>query len=139
MKPASAKAKGRNAENAVVEYLRANGVPYAERRRQTGAKDQGDITGWPGVCIEVKAASKLDLPGWLRQLDAEMANSRAEVGFVIAKPNGKGDPADWYAILRPAVLLELMRDAGWMPLDTPRLAAVADVVELHPDPSDGAA
>lgn len=73
------------------------------------------------------------------EFDAEMANAHADTGFVIAKPPGKTDPADWYCILRPAVLLDLMRAAGWMPLDTPRLASVADVVELHPNPGDGAA
>lgn len=119
MKPASAKAKGRTAENAVVHYLRANGVPHAERRRQTGSKDQGDITGWPGVCVEVKNTARLDLPGWLRELDAEMANAHADTGFVIAKPAGKTDPADWYCILRPAVLLDLMRAAGWIAEEAP--------------------
>ena len=114
MKPASAKAKGRNAEHRVVEYLRANGVPHAERRARTGAKDQGDITGWPGVCVEVKATQKIAIPQWLRELDAEMANAHADTGFVIAKPAGKTDPADWYCILRPAVLLDLMRAAGWI-------------------------
>lgn len=138
MKPASAKAKGQQAEKAVVEWLRVNGVPYAERRRLNGRDDQGDITGWPGVCIEVKAEQKFSPSEWLKELDKEIVNARAETGFVFAKRPGTTNPAEWYAILRPAVLLELMREAGWMPPEHPRLAQVAPVVELHPDGGDAA-
>ena len=40
-----AKAKGREAENAVVEFLRARGYRGAERRRLSGDADKGDIAG----------------------------------------------------------------------------------------------
>lgn len=112
MKPASAKAKGRRAENLFVDYLRRHGVPHAERRARTGAKDQGDITGWPGVCVEIKATQKITIPQWLRELDAEMVHAHAATGFVAYKPTGVVDPDGWYCILRPAVLLELMAAAG---------------------------
>jgi hypothetical protein len=56
VKPGTAKAKGRDTENSCVEYLKAWGVLHAERRRLTGSKDCGDITGWPGVCVLIREA-----------------------------------------------------------------------------------
>lgn len=112
MKPATAKAKGRETENAFVEFLRRNGVPHAERRRLTGSKDQGDITGWPGVCVEIKSGATLAIPKWLAECDAETANAHADIGFVVVRPKGKPDPADWFVILRPESLMGLMKEAG---------------------------
>lgn len=111
MKPATAKAKGRETENALVAWLRVNGVPYAERRRLTGSKDQGDVT-WPGVCVECKSGARLDIAGWLDELAAEMIHSRAETGFVAVRPKGRPAPDDWFAVLPLPVLMQLLIDAG---------------------------
>lgn len=114
MKPGTAKTKGRDTENLVVEWLRAHGVTHAERRRLTGSADQGDITGWPGVCIEVKSAAALRVPEWLAELAVEVDHSGAETGAVIARPKGKPDVDDWWVILPTGAWLDLMRAAGWI-------------------------
>lgn len=115
MKPGVAKAKGRTTENLLVEYLRSEGLPYVERRRLTGSSDQGDIAGWPGVCVEVKSAATWQPMRWLDELDHEAENARAATGFVAARPKGKPHPSDWVAIMRLPLLLDLMRSAGWIP------------------------
>ena len=114
MKPATAKAKGRQTESMLVDWLRANGVPHAERRRLTGAHDQGDITGWPGVCVEVKSGARLDIAGWIDELAAEIRHAQAETGFVAVRPRGRPAVDDWWAVLPLPALVELMRQAGWM-------------------------
>ena len=66
-----AKAKGRAAESAVVEYLRSRGF-NAERRRLGGDEDTGDIAGVRGLVLEVKSAKTLCLPAWLQELHVEV-------------------------------------------------------------------
>lgn len=116
MKPATAKAKGRQTESALVEHLRRHGWPHAERRRLTGRDDQGDIAGMRGpsgdVCVEVKSGARLDLGGWLAELERETAAARAATGFVAVRPKGKPDPTGWYAVMPLPWLLELLAEAG---------------------------
>lgn len=112
MKPATAKAKGRMVEQALVAYLRDHGYPYAERRRLSGAHDRGDIAGVPGVVIEVKSAAEWKPVQWCRELVTEMHNDGAAAGFVAARPKATPDPEQWIALLPLPLVLELLRAAG---------------------------
>jgi hypothetical protein len=104
------KRKGTEAERKVVEYLQTNGFPYAERRALAGALDKGDVTGVPGVVIEVKNHAALDLAGWLNELMREVDNAQARYGAVVAKRRGHGDPAQWYAIMPFETLVRMLAD-----------------------------
>jgi len=106
-----AKQKGTAAETAVVKYLREHGFPYAERRALHGTADKGDITGCGPVVFEVKNHAKLDLAGWIKELEAEMVNADVQVGAVIAKKRGTTNVGDWYAVLPVRVLVELLKEA----------------------------
>lgn len=72
----ASKRKGDEWERTLVSYLRTNGLD-ADRLRQTGTEDEGDIAVrmFPGVnsilVIEAKAENRIDLPGYLRELDVE--------------------------------------------------------------------
>ena len=112
MKPATAKAKGRDTEARFVAYLR-RWVPHAERRRLNGTQDRGDIAGVPGVVIEVKSAAEWKPVQWCRELTTEMHNDGAEVGFVAARPKGAPDPEQWIALLPLPLVLDLLRAAGY--------------------------
>lgn len=114
MKPSTAKSKGRETENIFVEYLIEHGVIHAERRRLNGSFDQGDVTGWPGVVVEVKSGAKLDIAGWLAELKVEMLNAEAEMGFVAVRPKGKPNAKDWFALMPVDLLMQLMKEAGWI-------------------------
>lgn len=105
------RAKGTAAETAVVRYLQDNGFIHAERRALHGINDKGDITGIPGVVIEVKNHAKLTLAEWVKELQQEMANANADFGFVVAKKKGTTNPAEWYAVMPLEILLnEIKKD-----------------------------
>jgi hypothetical protein len=124
VKSSTAKAKGRDTENSFVAYARTVwGLTHIERRRLMGSADQGDVTGWPGVCVEIKSGARIDVAGWLAELDAEIANACATTGFVAVRPKGKPNPDEWYALLHLPTLMRLMADAGWMPADNNEEAA----------------
>lgn len=94
--------KGTFAETVVVNYLRDNGFPYAERRTLKGAKDRGDVAGCPGLCFEVKYAGvSMKIGTWLGETDVESLNDSADYGILVVKPLGLGERsvASWYAIM----------------------------------------
>jgi len=131
----ASKRKGTAFESAVVDYLRANGAPHAERRALAGAKDRGDIAGLPGVVIEAKAAAKLEFGPWLNEAETERANDRADIGVVWAKRRGKGSPADAFVVMTGATLVHLLAAAGYI-ADSPQrgeagAAATATAAPAH--------
>ena len=104
----AAKRKGSGAERDVVAWLKANGHPYADRRLAGATLDKGDISGIPGVTIEIKNHAKMDLAGWTAELEVEIKNDNAWTGVVIHKRKGKGDVGQWYATMPAQIWLELL-------------------------------
>jgi len=102
------KRKGSAAELAVAKWLRKLGWIHAERSRAGWQDDRGDIDGMPGVCIEVKAEKKIDIPGYLRELEVEIENAKAWTGTVIIKRRGSMNVDDWYAVMPAKIWGELM-------------------------------
>ena len=107
----AAKRKGSGAERDVVAWLKANGYLYADRRLAGATLDKGDISGIPGVTIEIKNQAKLDLAGWTAELEVEMKNDGACTGTVLHKRKGKGDVGEWYATMPAKVWLALLKQA----------------------------
>ena len=103
------KQKGTAAETAVVDYLRANGWPHAERRTLAGAHDRGDIAGIPGVVVEVKACRTFDLAGWVAEAHTEAENAGMPLGVVWAKRRGKSSPDEWYVVMTGRDLVVLLK------------------------------
>jgi hypothetical protein len=110
----AAKRKGTSFETAIVEYLKTNGVPYAERRTLGGTKDRGDIAGIPGIIIEAKNCKTLDLAGWVTEAETERSNDGADYGAVWAKRRGKSSAGDGYVILTGEAFVRLLRDARYI-------------------------
>lgn len=106
-----AKQKGSKAEREVVKYLQ-EWWPYAERRLAGATDDKGDVSGVPGVCIEIKDHAKMALAGWIEEMILETKNARAWTGVVIHKRRGKSNPADWYASMPVSTWVELLRKAN---------------------------
>ena len=102
------KRKGSAAELAVAKWLRKLGWIHAERSRAGWQDDRGDIDGMPGVCIEVKSEKKIDIPGYLRELEVEIENAKAWTGTVIIKRRGSTNVDDWYAVMPAKIWGELM-------------------------------
>lgn len=114
----ASKRKGTSFESSIVDYLRANGVPHAERRALNGARDRGDIAGVPGVVFEAKSAARLELAAWVDETECERKNDGAEYGVTVIKRRGRGSAGDGYAVLPFAALLALLREAGYIPPST---------------------
>lgn len=106
------KNKGSEAERNVVQYLREQGYPYAERTRAGWTDDRGDIDGLPGVTVEVKNEKRIDLAGYMVELAREMVAGRADTGVVIVKKRGTTNVGDWYAVMPVSVWTALIKEAG---------------------------
>jgi hypothetical protein len=107
----AAKAKGSGAERDVVAYLKENGFQYADRRLAGATLDKGDISGIPGVTIEIKNHATMKLSEWTEELIVEMANDKAWTGVVWHKRKGRGSPGDWYCTMPAHVWIDLLRRA----------------------------
>jgi hypothetical protein len=82
----------------------------AERRAKAGAMDRGDIGGIdPRLVLEVKSWASYDIPGWLRETDAEVRNARADLGAVWFKLKGKRDPMEWPVLMRGRYFIPLLQ------------------------------
>lgn len=112
------KDRGTRWESSIVDYLRANGVPHAERRTLNGAKDRGDIAGLPGVVIEAKSAGRVELAGWVDEAEVERRNDNtAPVAVVWHHRKRKASPGDGFVTMTGAQFLGLLRTAGYLPED----------------------
>lgn len=104
----SRKARGRRTEKVLAEFYAENGWPFAE---STGAGRSGvDVTGMPGLAVEVKARRAFDPVAWLRQ-----AATRAGLPFVVFRPNGMGEQSvgRWGVLMTVAEHTALLRSAGY--------------------------
>ena len=110
---ASSRAKGTAAETAVVRWLREHGWPWAERRAQGGAHDRGDVAGCPGVVIEVKSCERMELASWVDETERERRRDGADIGMLVVRRRGTGDPARWYAVLPLGVAARLLSSSGY--------------------------
>lgn len=103
------KTRGTAAETAIVNYLTANGFPYAERRACNGSTDRGDIAGVPGVVVEAKDCVRVEPAAWLDEATIEAANAGAPIGVVWFKRRGKTDPGKWFVLMDGATFVDLVR------------------------------
>lgn len=99
--------RGRDTERHVATFLTGHGFPYA---KPTGAGRSGcDVTGTPGVALEVKARAAFHPLEWLKQ-----AAGRPGLPIVVVRCNGQGPDAGQYAaLLRFDQLVGLLREAGY--------------------------
>lgn len=134
------KAIGTSAETAVVRALRTLGFPHAERRALTGALDQGDITGCPGLVFEVKGgeaakvASDAQISAWLAETEAERLNAGADIGVLVLQRRGVGaaNAGRWWAVVAIDTIRRLVCDHfdAAVCLDQPARLLLADVTTL---------
>src|SRR5688572_15126478 len=103
------KRRGADTQRVVAEAWRADGWPYAE---PVGAGAAGrDLTGTPGVAIEIKARAGFDPMAWLRQASR---NAGPDIPAVVLRPNGAGPATvdDWPVIMSHGAFRALLRAAG---------------------------
>jgi hypothetical protein len=105
------RAKGTQAETAVVGYLQSMGFIHAERRALNGAKDRGDVAGIPSTVIEVKNTIRAELAEWVKEAEKERDHDHAAWGVVWHRRRGKPFPGQWYVTMTGADFVTLLRDA----------------------------
>jgi hypothetical protein len=109
---ASAKKAGTSFETLVAGYLATHVDDRVERRRLSGSKDRGDISGLrmhgQRVVIECKNTAKINLGSWIAETHTAAGNDDALVGVVVHKRHGKGAAADQWVTLTLADLVALL-------------------------------
>lgn len=114
--------RAHDSETAVSGWFRSHGWPFAE---PVGAGRSGsDVTGMPGLVVEVKARRDFRPVEWLRQHAIAKMPVEAEPGsgaqssplpFVVWRPDGMG-PASvgcWGVMMRLDDFTALLREAGY--------------------------
>jgi len=96
------RSKGARGELEVQELARAHGFTSCRRAFASGASGGGDLTGIPGVHVEVKRTERLNLPAAFRQ--AQAAAERGETPMVAHRSNGQ----PWLATVPLDDLLALL-------------------------------
>lgn len=100
---------GDDAERGVRDYLQLRGIP-AERVPAGNSADIADIwvprIWWPA--IQVKNHARLDLAGWVDDVEIQARNANRSTGIVVHKRRGKGNPAAWYTTMSLKTFVDLM-------------------------------
>lgn len=110
----SAKKAGASFEQDVATYLAERlDQPAIERRRLTGSNDRGDISGMfldgHRVVVECKNyGGRIDLATWIKELETEMVNDQASIGFIVAKRKGVTAPGKQWVAMTLDDLLHLI-------------------------------
>ena len=101
---ASAKAAGTRFETTVARYLAEHVDDRIERRRMTGSRDRGDLSGWrfagQRIVAELKDyGGRIAAGPWLNEAEVERGNDGAGVALVIAKRRGTTNPGDQIVLM----------------------------------------
>jgi hypothetical protein len=107
MQSQSRKYRGYDTQKLVAEWFQRNGWPAA---LSAGAGRPGsDITGMPGVDVEVKATARFEPLAWLKQITARKRPGLYGIG--VWRPNGHGPAtiANWPVITDLATITALLR------------------------------
>lgn len=106
------KQRAHDSETAVSQWFKQNGWPHAE---PVGAGRAGsDVTGMPGLLVEVKARRDFRPVEWLRQ-HAKLELNIGQVPFVVWRPDGMGPASigSWGVMMRLDDFTSLIREAGY--------------------------
>ncbi len=105
------KHRGYQSQRIAAEWFQRNGFPYAE---STGAGRSGsDITGMPGLDIEVKARTGFSPLAAMRQQEDRAA--RGDLAFALLRMDGQGPAVigAWPVVIRLDTFTQLLRAAGY--------------------------
>lgn len=103
----SNRSRGHQAERDVAKWLRHHGgFPHAERAVRTGftaadraVADEGDITGCPGLVVQVKCVAREDITSWMAETEDQRIAADADLGVLVQRRSGRASPGQWWAWL----------------------------------------
>ena len=103
---------------AIYLWLRDNGYPEADKRTLHGQRDEGDLTGIPGIMWEHKGgaqgrdASDQQIGKWMAtEVSPQIGHARADYGFLSTPRRGIG-PANAHLWWTHWYLGDFMRLVG---------------------------
>lgn len=103
--------RGLKSQDIVAKYFAAHGWPYA---LSAGSGRQGsDVTGVPGLDIEVKARRGINVAMAMKQLRERHQEGVLPVAVLRLDGQGESHIADWPAIVPLGVFLDLLKAAGY--------------------------
>lgn len=108
----SRKHRGYRSQKVVAEWFQKRGWGNAE---PVGAGRSGsDVTGVPGLLVEVKARRGFNPLAWLRQTGKE-AETHGGLPFVVFRCDGQGEAnvGEWGVLLRLDTMTGLLQQAGY--------------------------
>lgn len=144
----SSRRVGLETEQQVARYLRGRGMAGVERAVRTGYRtatgrhlaDAGDLTGLPGVCVQVKSlrpATEAErmVPAWLAETDRQREASGASVGLLVVRRWGTTDVGRWWCFLCARDLFGMAdgfsgSTATLLPTVAPVRLELSDVVDM---------
>lgn len=116
--------KGKEYEQRLARYLVEQGWPDAKRSVRSGwsnsrseSQDEGDITGTPGLCFQLKAGDVELVPGaGLDRIYREtVAQARDRLPLIVNRRVGVADPGGWFAWLSSASYASVVLGVpGWL-------------------------
>lgn len=124
-------------EQPAARYFKSQGPPWQDARRSVAAgwsnattefQDTGDLTGLPGLCVQVKALKKPLVGKELADVFAETERQAAASGpgvvpLILEKRAGTTDVGRWWLWLTSDVYVRLVTDR-WVWLPEPHLVRV---------------
>ena len=107
----SRKHRGYATQRIVADYFVAQGWEHA---LPVGAgRDGSDVTGIAGLDIEIKARTKLDLAGLMRQLSERKKDTGLGVGVLRLNGQGEKSVEQFVGVLTLADLVYLLKASGY--------------------------
>lgn len=102
--------RGTRFETSLLPLLREHYPLGAERRASQGAADKGDylLVGETRFILEAKNVTRMAIPEWLAEAEAEARRAGVPHGVVVAKRKGRTLPADQYVHLTLGSFLALV-------------------------------
>lgn len=110
---ASARSAGQAFERLTANYLNDRLGGNIDIQPKRGSLDLGDIAGvktaWGGrTIVEAKNVRKMTLGPWVDEAEAERQNADGEIGVVVHKRHGKGQPGDQFVTMTLATFVRLL-------------------------------
>lgn len=105
------KRKGSRHEKDGVDFLLqelGDLFPEIERRALAGVNDKGDIAGLPSWVLEFKNEARIDLAGYMGELEREMRNAKAKYGAAVVKRRTR-NVSESYAVMPLSLLVTIIR------------------------------